>query len=196
MVTGVPGSGKSTLVKFLESELKNRGIKFRVVDDYLILRSLCPEGKNDDMYFYDQGAIVIREKYIKQILGDLYKKLSEDWEVDGEGLLILETTNPNLEQFVKEFLISRENTGLIFVNCNIEEAKKRNLNREKDHIIPGFYMDMFGNDHVNFFNKLKVFFDKSGLISNFDVKVEMERQLKKLVTDWFDNGFVVETNRD
>lgn len=197
LVAGVPGSGKSTMIRFFASELKKRGIRTLIVDDFLLLRSLCPEGENKDKYFYDNEILVIDKKYVVQILEDLQKRLSEYWEDTNEKVLILETTNPDLEKFVNRFLITYENSGLIFLNCEMKKAYERNMTREKNHIIPNSYMSLFGNDHETFFEKIKPSFTKSIMIDSTKNNIEEVKKIsKKLVADWFNNGFVVNTNRD
>lgn len=122
-ITGLPGSGKTTIALETKKRLEERGIKTTVLELDEIRKVLTPEPK----YTEDERSVVYAAlAYMAKLLVD-------------EGVNILIDATGNLRKYrdstrplIKEF-------GEIFIDCPIEVSMKREAKRKAKFAPQGIY---------------------------------------------------------
>lgn len=143
---GLDGSGKSTLIKFLDCELKNRGIPVvltrepggtvlaeKIRDLLLTTEGEVPLAKTE-LLLYQAGRCQHVEKVIRPalkkghwVICDRYKASSLAFQVGGRGL------DPKDVHWLNNFATQSLDADLtVLLDVSVEESKSRRTQRESD----------------------------------------------------------------
>lgn len=184
MVIGPPASGKTTFIKYLVSSLKEKNQKCVVVDDYSELRKMCPPNPISEKYVYKDDNIVLEDKYRENVLEKLYINLKGIWEKKIENMVIMEVTHPEINLIIKKYFLenSKNELGLIYIDCPILIAKNRNLVRDIWRIIPDAFMDVFKDNGRLLFGSVKNFFGFASYLAN-DKDLKTLEEFAKLTSE-------------
>jgi tRNA uridine 5-carbamoylmethylation protein Kti12 len=186
IVAGKPASGKSTLIELLSNSLRKINVPVLVIDDYQVLKEMCPQDLVSEKYYYDSGSLILRDQYRDDVMEKQGYILRQKWESEFKGVIIMEIANPSLLKFLKKFIfIQKEsvllNSGIIFLSCELKLAKKRNSLRLKYRRIPEIFVNMFVKNDYQVFKSVKDFFEYSFFVSNnLDTK-NLKMQTKKIL---------------
>jgi len=149
-VTGAPATGKSTLIEYWKEYLEFKNIKFKIIHDMEAMIKLCPKDVNSEKYFYDNsGMLVVSEQYRKSIMDQQYKKLSLIWNEPFDGVVIMELSNPDISNIVKNYFRINNNDYLVVIKNDSNLMKYRNELRESWRRIPEGFMNLFDKNSDN-----------------------------------------------
>lgn len=179
IVVGLPAGGKTTLVDMLCAEGKK---KITVIDDFEVLREMCPKEREGMDYRYDkEGNLLLSKEFRKVVLDKMYKSLGTRW-LDLKGPLIMEITNPDIEKILKKYFLGLEDGVLVNLECDFQKALERNKSRKGNHIIPDDYMMMFRDSSIG---ELEKMFGEFMKIDNNGSVEELEKKAKMLAKKFF-----------
>jgi len=145
-VAGKPASGKSTVIGLLKAKLEEVNIKVRVIDDYSVLREICPEAKVGEGYYYERGNLVLESEKRAEIMERQYEELRNRWQEQFDGVVFLELAHPRLAEMVGGYFEAKSGDLGILVSVQKEMALKRNCLKPKWRQIPVEFVEAFGDD--------------------------------------------------
>jgi adenylylsulfate kinase len=122
-VTGLPGSGKSTVARNMAQRLKDKGVKVRVLEMDAVRKVLTPHPS----YSLEERSVVYAAiAYMAKLLVD-------------EGVNVIIDATGNLKKYrdVARGLIPKY--GEIYVQCPIELCMEREASRKGGHAPHGIY---------------------------------------------------------
>lgn len=183
IVAGKPSSGKSTLIELLVKILSKKNIKSIVLDDYLVLRELCPKDLASNKYCYENNKLILIDEYRDEIMGNLYNELKKRWNVQFDGVTILEISNPKLKDILDRYFLTDtvpDNTAFLLVYSSLFNVKNRNELRDKWRQIPNVFIDMFDDDDEQMFVDIQNKFGLSKFLDNNENLNSYILEIKKI----------------
>lgn len=185
LIVGSPASGKTTVATMIE-ELCGRRVKIKRIDDFEMLKRICPREKKSGKYYYtDDGSIVVVDKFRLKIMKRLSEKLHDCWYAEIGELVVVEMTSPKLADDVQEMISGKDDYLVVYVGSEADKRQQRNEIRY-GHVIPDEYMKMFDEDYLNEYDELSTkvdgdriyLIDNRGTLGDLRTKVEKMCQLK------------------
>ena len=122
-LTGLPGSGKSTIVKELEKLLSEKGISAEVLSMDQVRKQLTPEQK------YDANE----RKIAYAALVDIGKQKYD------QGINIIFDATAHKQSFRDYAREKIENFKEIYIKCNLKTAMQREANRKSNLVVSNLY---------------------------------------------------------